>query len=250
MKYLYCLVRGEGECRGFPAGMRGMAIHPIGVAAITALVSDVMPGGANRTVENALAQHEVVSHALACFPAVLPCRFGTVVRDDAEVVRLLATRYPRLNACLDTVQGKVEVGIRALLEERDSEESGPVASCVRQGRTPGERYLLGKTSQYRESLALEEQATRLTRALQEATSPCVEAIKVERSSLRKGLLLTLCCLVDRGNLTPFKQGYALWGRRYPRVRLLLTGPWAPYSFVDVHLTEQGEDIAIGNRGTR
>lgn len=236
MKYLYCLVRGEGECHGFPTGVDGMAIHPIRVEEMSALVSDVNPSGGSRSVENALAHHEVVSQALACFPAVLPCRFGTVVADERGVVALLTARYPRLEGYLDRFQGKVEAGIKAILDGGGLHAHEPWGGGAREGRTPAERYLFEKRARFRRAEALEAQAERLTHALQEATSPVVEAVKAERKPFGEGLIVTLCCLLERTNLAPFRQGYEQVRRGYPQVRFLYTGPWPPYSFADMDLT--------------
>lgn len=236
MKYIYCLVRGDGDCRGFPLGVDGMPIHSIRVGGISALVSDVTSGGAERTLENALAHHGVVSQALACFPAVLPCRFGTIVEDESRVAALLTARYPRLEGYLDRFQGKVEVGIKAIFEEGCLEAHEPRGGGAQEGRTPAERYLFEKRAQFRRAEALKAQAERLTHALQEATSPFVEAVKAERKPFGEGLIVMLYCLMEQARLPSFKQGYEQVRQGYPQVRFLYTGPWPPYSFADMDVT--------------
>jgi len=235
MKYLYCLVRGQGSCHGFPAGVDRMAIHPIRLGEIGTLVSDVDPTGAGRRVDNALAHHRVVNHALAVFPAVLPCRFGTVMRDEAETVGLLIERYTRLASDLERFQGRVEMGIKAILEGEDREGHEPPKGCAWERRGAGTRYLREKRARFHEAQHLEAQAERLIHTLQEATSPLVEAVRSERKPFGRGLILSICCLLERTALTRFKQGYAEWRLEYPQARLLSTGPWPPYSFAAVDL---------------
>jgi hypothetical protein len=213
-----------------------MAIHPIRVGEISALVSDVTPGGGSRSVNNALAHHAVVSHALACFPAVLPCRFGTLVPDEAGVVVLLRERHPRIEQSLDTLQGRVEIGIKAMLAGPDLHAHQEPESGAQEGRTPGERYLFDKRVQYHAARRLTALAEPLTHALREVTSPFVQAIEVEQKPLERGLMLTLCCLVERSNLTPLKQGYERVRQAYPQVRFLYSGPWPPYTFAAIDLT--------------
>lgn len=235
MKYLYCLVRGQGSCHGFPAGVDRMAIHCIRVGEIGTLVSDVDPTGAGRRVDNALAHHGVVNHALAVFPAVLPCRFGTVMRDEAEAVGWLIERYGRLASHLDQFQGRVEMGIKAILEGECLEGHEPPTGGAHERRTAGTRYLLEKRARFLEAKHLEAQAERLVHTLQDATSPFVEAVRTARQPFDRGLMLSVCCLLERTTLTRFKQGYEQWRLEYPQVRFLSTGPWPPYSFAEADL---------------
>jgi len=233
MKYVYCVVRGAGDCHGFPPGVEGMPIHSIRVGEIGALLSDAHPGGDRRGVENALAHHGVVSYALACFPAVLPCRFGTVMRDAVEVVGVLQERYPRLEDFLDRFQGKVEVGIKALLEEGGLEARAPAGGHLQEGGPAGARYMCEKSARLYTATRLVAEAERLVHTLHEATFPFVEALRSERKPCEQGVMLSVCCLLERTKLAPFRQRYEGWRRDYPQVCFLYTGPWPPYTFADM-----------------
>jgi len=48
-------------------------------------------------------------------------------------------------------------------------------------------------------------------------------------------LLSLYYMVDKSKLLSFKLAYRKFKRENPGLRLLYTGPWAPYNFADIDL---------------
>jgi len=234
-QYLYCLVRGQGERDGFPTGVEGAVISSIRVREVVACVSDVTNDLHRLSVADVLAHHAVVDHALSCFPAVLPCRFGTVAASHAEAVALLEARYSRLVESLDVLQGSVEISIKVLLPGNALPTDNSREARSEVGATQGMRYLLRRRTQYRRVQCFEAQTEQLKQALQAATSPFIEAIRVERTPLAKGSMATFHCLLKRTQLESFKQHYHRWQRGYPHMRFLYTGPWPPYTFAALDL---------------
>lgn len=234
-KYLYCLVRGQGERDGFPTGVEGAAISSICVREVLACVSDVTNDLPPLSVANVLAHHAVVEHALSCFPAVLPCRFGTVAANHEKAVALLEARYSQLVESLDVLQGSVEISIKVLLPGNALPTDNSQKAQREVGATEGMRYLLQKRTQYHRAQYFEAQTEQLKQSLQAAASAFIGAIKAEHAPLEQGLMVTFHCLLKRTQLASFKQHYHHWQRGHPHMRFLYTGPWPPYTFAALDL---------------
>src|SRR5439155_20184504 len=67
-------------------------------------------------LEQKIRTHEHVLERVLEDASVLPCRFCTVYRDEAELRRFLSERRATLQAALDRVQGRVEVGVKAFVD--------------------------------------------------------------------------------------------------------------------------------------
>ena len=66
--------------------------------------------------------------------------------------------------------------------------------------------------------------------------------------------VTLACLVAKGAVPQVRRAVARFGSSAPRVEVLCTGPWPPYSFVPAALSDgwrrDGEDHAGGTSSPR
>jgi len=244
MKYVYCLARNVPSVPDtFPPGLGGAEIHCISFRGISALISDVDTKRLAGNEQNALAHQEVVDAALRFHKSVIPCRFGTLLSDDENILMLLKEHYARLDAHLARLEGKIEVSVQTIFNRKGSRGSVPVPAPPETSEseesekllTPGISYLLKKKEQSDAIKKLEEKAERLSQELNQAMSPFWSEVKVQKATQDKKLLLSLCYLVDQQNLSSFKLAYHKFKRENPGLRLLYTGPWAPYTFADIDL---------------
>src|SRR4051794_15773899 len=79
-------------------------------SALTERLSDVS------WLEQKIRAHEQVLERLLEDASIVPCRFCTVYRSEAELRRFLSERREALEAALDRVRGKVEVGVKAFID--------------------------------------------------------------------------------------------------------------------------------------
>jgi hypothetical protein len=184
----------------------------------------------------------VVNYALAYFPTVLPCRFGTTTSNQAEAIALLEGRYPQLMESLDFLQGKVEIGLKVLLPATTLRRDHDSDERKRGQPEEGVRYLLQRRAQHHRVQELEAQTEHLMQSLHAAACPFIEAIKVERSAQENGLTLMLNCLLKRSQLEPFKQCYDQWRDRYAELHMLYSGPWPPYTFAAADFRQYASPI--------
>jgi len=225
-------------------GMDGSRLSVIRAAGLAAVVSAVPLAQYGQEplrrnledlswLERAARSHHIVVDTLFHAGPVVPARLATVYFDEARVAGLLTKRRAEFVAGLDRVTGRAELGVKAY----------PVAApdAVPPGApdpvSPGLAYLRKRRAQ------LTTQAEGLQRAMLDATAVhtalagCAVAVRRHAPQDRRlsgadtAMVLNGAYLVDRGRLAEFTELVATLPKRHPAVRLELTGPWPPYSFI-------------------
>ncbi|MDA2929853.1 GvpL/GvpF family gas vesicle protein [Acidobacteria bacterium AH-259-O06] len=127
-KYIYCVIDSDEEKEfGSPGiGGRGDTVHSIAFHDIAAVVSDSPIKEYPVSRENMLA-HQKVSELMTESYTVLPVKFGTIAkgnaeRDASERIRLevLEKRYGELRGLLNKMEGKIELGLKCLWTNMES----------------------------------------------------------------------------------------------------------------------------------
>jgi Gas vesicle synthesis protein GvpL/GvpF len=161
-----------------------------------------------------LWHHEEIVEALMRDRDTLPFRYGTVLPDEDAAVRILRERHDELVGALARVRGAVEVAVRVMTADRERPGAGPPVSGV--------EYLRASAG----GVAARAEAAR---AVDEPLATAARAT-VRRATGSDDELLRAAYLVDRDHVASFTDLVAELQRRLPALRLLCTGPWAPYSF--------------------
>lgn len=260
--YLYAIVPASSpavkllEQRRLEGLSAGEPLFPLAAGALVAAVSRVSEEVFGDEALNGLLSdlaalapyawrhEEAVSALRTSAPALLPMAFGAIFRGQERVSTLLQERSGELIRLLERLEGKEEWGLKVYLEaerlarqaERSSQEIGRLGREASEA-TPGHAYFLAKR---RERLVSEE-AARLARSwgetiLAELTKLAVEVHREERLPAERGelpLLVKAAFLVEAAQAERFRRAAVRLSRRHgPRgLRLEVTGPWAPYSFV-------------------
>lgn len=237
MTYVYCLAWDLGPLERPCRGLDGATVEVVKVARVSAVVSEVGPGGPVADAGRAQTHHRVVQGAWGSSASVLPCRFGTVFPDVGALQVLMKRDYRRFRAALSRVRGKAEVGVRVLLEGRRPGSAGEKdARGDGAELPPGAQYLLAKRDRVRVARELRVRARRVSRELDEAMAPFWSEVEAHERAAGDGLLLTLSYLVERAKLPSFQGAYRAFQRRRPGLKLLWSGPWPPYSFAEFLLS--------------
>jgi hypothetical protein len=200
-------------------------------------------------LEQKIRAHENMLERVLEDASVVPCRFCTIYRDELELRRFLSERRETLQAALDRVRGKVEVGIKAFID-RDrfaagrAKQNGDIRQLEAQLATAegGRAYLERRRLEQLVASELEhvrgEVAERIHRRL--------------LSAAEDGLMLPLQTpeLSGRGEEMAFNGAYLVTADRSgfeealaslagdmrdDGVDLELTGPWPAYNFVPEEL---------------
>lgn len=230
---------------GFGGPLRVLASGDLG--AVVSHVSQVShvrtadaAGGAPAPTTEALFQHEQVVEALRSGGPALPVRFGTVLPTAEAVVRALDQRRDTLHDDLRRIGDKLEMGISALwvreagaMEEEAGQPNVPAQPHSRPDSTsvrPGLAYLRGRQAQYRRAEAIRGQAQGLAHDLDDALRPYVLDCR-HTICPSEGLALRAQYLLEEGRIRAFTDAFDRVRQHRSEVRLLLSGPWPPYSFV-------------------
>jgi hypothetical protein len=149
---------------------------------------------------------------------------------------LLRKNHDAYGGLLRELEGLAEMGIEVLLEDSTTEAKTdrlevPPEYFSPRTRAPGAAYLDAKKLHY----LGEQRATMLRKKFVEklCDSLCGSFVrhKVELPSSSRSPLMSLYFLVPRDSVEPFRRA-ARHQQANECVKLLLSGPWPPYNFVD------------------
>jgi hypothetical protein len=185
-------------------------------------------------VSRVLAYEAVIEHFYRDL-TVIPVRYGCQLASASRARWLLARHHVEYAALLEELEGLAEMGIQILLNasgvDTESNASPLPPNPFPLSFSSGAAYLARKRQHY---LGLDRAALR-TRLLVEEIGSSLASLyvrrKVEFPDSSRSRLLSLYFLVPRAGVEAFRRA----ARRLhseASVKLLLTGPWPPYNFVD------------------
>ncbi|MEV6206251.1 GvpL/GvpF family gas vesicle protein [Kitasatospora sp. NPDC051914] len=197
-----------------------------------------------RWVETAVRAHHRVIAELARTRRTLPLRFATLYRDDRGALSFLRGAGPRLQAALDRVADRDEWGVKAYLDAPvpDAPATGPADppdGAAAADDRPGTAYLLRRRAQRDDRARRFEQAHERARQIHAALADRADEAaehplqSAEASGRAAPMLLNGAYLVEHARAAEFGAAVTELGRRTTGVRVELTGPWPPYSFVEI-----------------
>lgn len=234
----------RSECYVYAIVGRSIALPPTGAATdgdelamvpcreLAAVTSALRDDGARLTVE-AVRHHEAVVEAVRRQGPALPVRFGTVFRDVASVVSAIAAQYEPLAADLDRLGDKVELGLTALWATPPNGDGPPPAASGPEapaGQGAGARYLHARAAEFRRDEAMKARAKAVARELDHGPGALALARRMALLPTPR-VALRATYLLDPSRLNAFTVAFETTMKARSDVRVLLTGPWPPYSFV-------------------
>lgn len=245
-QYLYCVIRCA-EDRAFegaiPIGGAGGCVRALSHGGLAVVVSDSAVTEYVSTRTNMLAHQRVQERVMQEFP-LLPVRFGTVASSSLpqqDLRRLLEKRSQEFQGLLADMEGKVELGLKALWRDEQAVFEEILA------REPGLRRLRdslkGKPPQatHYERLHLGE---RIKEALDrkragEAASLLASLRRIARRSVENPVVVDrMICnaafLVDKEQEEELDHAVSRLDEELGhRVLLKYVGPLPPYNFVNI-----------------
>ena len=223
---VYAIVDREAALPAGWSDTTGLALIP---CRELAAVAGPVVGDRTRITTDAVLRHETIVEAVRRERPALPVRFGTVFRDVASVAAALAGHYESLVTDLARVGDTVELSLSALWAPAPDEGAAPPSEAP-SVRNDGVHYLWTRAAQLRREEDLKERALRLSRELDRALGRRAIERRVSLLPMPRVALRT-AYLVDPGAVAAFRSDFDAVRRGPREERLLLTGPWPPYSFV-------------------
>jgi hypothetical protein len=238
----YCICRHPGpEVPAALLGVGGRPVYRVSHRRLSAAVSGIAPPDLSPDLSRLRAYERVVD---ACHRqgAVIPMRFGSVVSQESQLIKLLDDHDSYYETLLGELADCVEMGLRVLLpaaslaggtpggaetgrEVAALQPTAPAAASERLGLT----YLTARKAHYARQDRWTEEYRQAAVRCREQFAGLYAKCKTEAPSPRLPLL-SLYFLVPRPALASFRRAFRQFSETEP-ARLLLSGPWPPYNFV-------------------
>lgn len=243
-KYVYCLIRSE-EPREFTTlgiGERGDIVHTVNFMDLAAVVSNSPVKEYESTRRNMMAHTRVLEEVMKEV-TILPVRFGTVAPSEEDVPKLLKRRLGEFHGLLNEMEGKVELGLKALWYEGVIfDEIVKENTAIRRlrdalmGRPPGETYYdrirLGEMVEAAMWKKRDEDAEKTLILL----LPIVRQTRANKI-ISDRMILNAAFLVDKEREAEFDQAVEKLDQEMGhRIIFKYVGPVPPYNFVNIVVT--------------
>ncbi|MFF0291137.1 GvpL/GvpF family gas vesicle protein [Streptomyces sp. NPDC005262] len=258
ISYVYAVGRvgsAAEEAIASVTGLDGRSPHTVCAAGLAAVVSSVPEatfGTAGLTaqledlerLEVIARTHDAVVETASRSAAVLPMRLATVYLDDTRVASMLEARSAELHGLLSWLEGHVELGVKVYADPAAAAPEQPrPQQADSASQRPGQAYLRrrqaqrrGRQDAYRAAGAAASQiAEHLTRLSSSRVSH-----RPQQGELASGggeNIANDAYLVPVRSEAEFRVAVAQANGEVPGVRIEVTGPWAPYSFVGAVTTD-------------
>ena len=215
--FVYALAaRGPERIAG--AGVAGERLDRVIVGGVEAVVGEVARAP-RASVRNLKRYNRVVSSLWERRAAVLPVRFGTVVRGRVELEFMLQARQESFRRQLQKVRRRAQMTVRIVGDEGSGIGDRAIPnpqSPIPEPRSPGTSYLRARARRH----DVPEFA-----ALRAAVRPWVR----EEYLQKHGSIATMYHLVPRGAVDRYRQAIERVARA-EHLRPLVSGPWPAYAF--------------------
>jgi hypothetical protein len=229
---LYCVGR-EGLHQGpeAPLGAHSQPVCLVSDSGLSAVVSELEPSASPPDVGTLLAYEKVVEYYFAQ-ATIIPMRYECWLRGPAEVAGLLRERGAEYDALLQQLEGFAEMGVQLLSSGPAAAETAAPQPALpnHNGDATGAAYLSSRKRHYRASERSASRQYEVIDSLCGALASSFARRKVEPPAAAPHLL-SVYFLVPRIQVARFRDLVREY-RAAADAKLLLSGPWPPYNFVD------------------
>jgi len=190
--------------------MNHSEVYTIPYRDVAVVVSD-SPMKDYELTEDNTRRHGAVLRQIMEEHTAVPVEFGTTIKNERILRRLLRKAYDPTRECLKLVDNMVELGVKAVLDEDIVfVDHGKRKECI---------------SDILVSLN--------TRAKQAVTGDLFS----------DRLFLNASFLVNKEDINAFSNEVTTLQEKYPMLKLLYSGPWAPYNFVHIKIGAEGMEFS-------
>jgi hypothetical protein len=199
-KYVYCIIRsGDGRRSFGNIGFSGAEVYTLDYRDVAPVMSDT-PLKKFDVRDEDVSLHKNVVQRVMEEHGVIPVAYGMSFKNKKTLLIALSAGYQAMKKAMKVVEDKVELGVK-VLADKDT--------------PPGE-------------------GDRIRAAFMESLkAKAAETKELKRFSDR--LLLNASFLVSRSGVEGFSEEVERLRRQFEGMRMLYSGPWPPYNFVDIHI---------------
>lgn len=244
-KYLYCVIKERMPKKFNFLGQGGGEVYTINQDGLAMAVSDSDVKEYLFIKEYLISHQRVIEKVMNEGYDVLPVRFGTVSQGDIKE-RILKSKRDELMGTFKTVEGRVELGLRALWKDMPAifqeivAENKSIQEAKKEAQKKSHQLAVagvGELIQKALDFKREKEAEQLLGSLKEITSDFKER-ELMRSAepMKDSMILSSAFLVSKENEKEFdKRAKALIEKHETRIKFIYIGPIPPFNFVELHL---------------
>lgn len=243
-QYLYCFFRGSEPEIFTSKGMgdRGDRVSSIHYRDL-GLVMSASPESEYYNTRRNMMTHTKVLEEVMANRTILPIRFNTIAPEKKDVYKLLKRRYDELQGRLSEMDGKIEMGLKALWYEGIVfEEILATHSEIRklrdslQGKSPNATYYQRIRLGEMVEVALKQKLQNEEEEILSHLRPIV--VKVRTNQLiTDRMIVNAAFLVDREKEAELDAAIQeLDAKMGQRILFRYVGPVPPYNFVNVMIS--------------
>ena len=200
--YVYCIIRSTAERKSFGnIGFGGGEVHTLDYNDFAPVVSSSKMKEYGVDEEDIKVHKTVVEHVMREY-SVLPVAYGMVFKNNKLLGVAMKTGHRAMKKAMDSVDGKVELGVKVLLPQNSKDLNGNIEEC------------------------------------RSEIMRCIGDIAADLKSLKlfsDRLLLNTSFLVDASKLDEFSDCVGRLAGDYSSMKVQYSGPWPPYNFVDIQI---------------
>ncbi|MEI6576748.1 MAG: GvpL/GvpF family gas vesicle protein [Bacteroidota bacterium] len=185
-----------------------------------------------------------VIEALAAQYVLLPVRFGSIMDSEVRIFNMLKNSYLEIQKNLNLVANKFEFGLKIfcdssklkaeLSEIAVTKVSASVSGSENPGTSVFRDYVNKKLEIHRSEEMLLTYVEVLISNIRDSCESHSTVCKI-RKMVSETKLLDSFFLVEKENTENFLSGVKEIQSQYPGLNFIVTGPWPPYSFVEINL---------------
>lgn len=208
-KYVYCIIPYNSERWSFGnVGIGNTEVYTMPFKDVAAVISD-SPLQDYTLREDYVKTHENVIRQVMENHTVVPMAFGMVFADEETLSSVLERAYEPIKRAIELLKNRIELGVKVILPKDivDSFDDEKRRQC-----------------------ALD--------VFESLSKKAVQFVNGELFSER--LILNASFLVDKANMDDFSEEVGRLEEKYGELKFQYTGPWAPYSFVEIDIGKEGE----------
>ncbi len=222
-------------------GINGAPVYVVSQGALAAVVSDITEKRIRPERKN-LAAHNVVIKRLMEESTVLPVAFGTIAASNKALLQILKQNGSTFTEQLALVRGKVELGLRVVLDvpnifeymvnrHADLAELRDSMVGKQHGPSQNDKIEMGRLFDHLLNQDREQHADTVMEILGLRCSQIKQNPPREEKEV-----MHLACLVERGAQKAFEDGVFEAANRFDNnFSFDFNGPWAPHHFVSMAL---------------
>ena len=220
-------------------GISGSSLYALSFKNISIAVSDF--SSSKFVVDKEIAiDFAMIIERLSQKLTLLPVRFGTFLKSDEDILRLMTDHYDSFYNNLLKVWDRDEFGLKVIWDyakgsekiKDESEKEAVKLDTYFAKNTVHTNYLLEKIKKHKLEDALLRHVEKLIEEiigfLSEVNPECKFKKMVSNSLILDGVFL-----IEKDKKDKFVQAIEALKQQHEDLHLLLTGPWPPYSFVEI-----------------